>query len=259
MMPDLFRVVSLVRSVRVFRGLGDGDLAAVARAAHYRELDAGLCLFHQGTQVDCIYALCHGSVKLLQSKPKGHEVLLRFVNAGQLLGPMTAVDRPDYAFTAVAVRWCQALGWNIGVMAELMETYPRIALNALAELTVRMRELQARYCELATERVEQRVAQGLIRLADQVGYQTDGAFLIDVPLSRHELAQMTGTSLYTVSRLLSAWEREGVVDAGRQRVAILERQRLAAIAEARAERRSATLSGSGNGAPLSWADERRTR
>ncbi len=115
-------------------------------------------------------------------------------------------------------------------MASLMEECPRLALNALRDLTARLTDLQERYRELATERVERRVAHALLRLADQAGWKTAEGVLIDMPLSRQDLAEMTGTTLYTVSRILSGWQRDGLLDIGRQRVTILDSQGLLAIA-----------------------------
>jgi CRP-like cAMP-binding protein len=115
-------------------------------------------------------------------------------------------------------------------MAALMDQYPRIARNALSDVTARLRDLQERYRELATERVERRVAQALIRLAGQAGWKTERGVLIDMPLSRQDLAQMTGTTLYTVSRTLSGWQRHGLLEIGRQRVRILDFPGIVAIA-----------------------------
>ena len=108
--------------------------------------------------------------------------------------------------------------------------YPRIAISALRELTARLQDLRERYRELATERVERRVAHALIRLAGQAGWKTEDGVLIEMPLSRQDLAEMTGTTLYTVSRILCGWQRDGMLDIGRQRVIILDSAGLIAIA-----------------------------
>jgi CRP-like cAMP-binding protein len=93
------------------------------------------------------------------------------------------------------------------------------------------RRLLDRYQELATERVERRVARALLRLARQVGQKEEDGVLIGLPLSREDLAEMTGTTLYTVSRILSGWEHQGLVEAGRERVFIRDPHALVAIAE----------------------------
>jgi CRP/FNR family transcriptional regulator, nitrogen oxide reductase regulator len=94
----------------------------------------------------------------------------------------------------------------------------------------RLQELQNRYRELATERVEQRIARAVLRLG-KVTRSDDAAVSISFPLSRQDIAEMTGTTLHTVSRILSAWEQRGVVDGGRMRVVIRNPEALLAIAD----------------------------
>jgi CRP-like cAMP-binding protein len=75
------------------------------------------------------------------------------------------------------------------------------------------------------------VARALLRLARQAGQRAEDGVLIGLPLSREDLAEMTGTTLYTVSRILSHWEQQGFVEAGRERVLIHHPHALVAIAE----------------------------
>jgi CRP-like cAMP-binding protein len=87
--------------------------------------------------------------------------------------------------------------------------------------------------ELSTEQVQHRVAHALLRLANQAGTRTADGILIDLPLSRQDIAQMTGTTLHTVSRLLTSWEEKGLVKSGRQRVTVADPHRLFLLAEGR--------------------------
>lgn len=179
---------------------------------------------------DTVYVLHLGRVKLTESTPEGQQVLLRFIGPGEMFGPWAMLEGQVYPVSAQAVRWCQALAWNGKTLTTLMEGCPRIALNAVRELTARLLNLQELHLELATERVERRVAHALIRLAGEAGWKAEGGVLIDMPLSRQDLAEMTGTTLYTVSRILSAWQRDGLLAIGRQRVSILDSAGLMAIA-----------------------------
>jgi CRP-like cAMP-binding protein len=113
----------------------------------------------------------------------------------------------------------------------LMEKYPRVALNAIRLLAGRIQEFQDRLRELATERVERRIARTLIRLTRQAGRKTAEGVLIDLPLTRQDLAEMCGTTLYTVSRTLSQWESQGLVRSKREQVLVLFPHGLVQIAE----------------------------
>jgi|SRR5688572_9340866 len=124
-----------------------------------------------------------------------------------------------------------ALEWMGSVTTRLMERHPRLALNALQFVASRLHELEVRYRQLATEKVERRVARALLRLVQQAGRPIEAGVLIDLPLSRDDIAQMTGTTLYTVSRIVSRFETDGLLEAGRQRVVIRDPKALARIAD----------------------------
>jgi CRP/FNR family transcriptional regulator, nitrogen oxide reductase regulator len=98
-------------------------------------------------------------------------------------------------------------------------------------MTGYIQEMQERYHELATERVQQRIARVLLRLAAQSGRKMQDGVLIDLPFSRQDLAEMAGTTIYTVSRVVSAWEKQGLVSTGRERVTITNPHGLVRLAE----------------------------
>ena len=95
----------------------------------------------------------------------------------------------------------------------------------------RLASYQRRYQELLTTRVEQRLAQALVRLAEQIGRPQAGGILIDIPLTRADLAEYTGTTLFSVSRILRTWETQGLVESGRERVVVRDTAALADISD----------------------------
>ena len=110
--------------------------------------------------------------------------------------------------------------------------YPSLAASALQTVGSRLQDTQARVMEISNEQVEQRVAHALLRLAKQAGRKVEAGVEIDFPISRQDVAEMTGTTLHTVSRILSAWEDQGLVEGGRQRIVLRDTQRLHGLAEA---------------------------
>ena len=214
-----------------FRGLQTTDLQAVLQAAHHRRVQRNAFFFHQGDPASTFYVLARGEAKLTQVTPEGHQMLVRFAGPGECFGGIAALRNADYTLSAQAVEDCLALTWEGETLAQLMERYPRIALNVMAVQAGQYRQLLDRYQQLVTERVERRVARTLLRLAGQVGQKAEDGVLIGLPLSREDLAEMTGTTLYTVSRILSRWERQGLVETGRERVLIHQPHALVAVAE----------------------------
>jgi CRP-like cAMP-binding protein len=104
-------------------------------------------------------------------------------------------------------------------------------MNAVQFVAERLHDLQRRHRQAMTERVERRVARAVMRLARDAGRAVDGGVEIDFRISRQDIAEMTGTTLYTVSRLLSTWQEQGLLRSGRQRVTVTNPGALAALAD----------------------------
>jgi CRP-like cAMP-binding protein len=223
--------IQLLAQCPTFQDVDMDALQAVLRVAHHRQVEHDAFFFHQGDTATTFYVLAQGEVKLTQVTPEGHQMLMRFAGPGECFGGVAALRRAVYTLSAQAVEDCLALAWDGETLAGLVERYPRITLNMLEVVAGHYRRLLDRYQELATERVERRVARALLRLARQVGQKEEDGVLIGLPLSREDLAEMTGTTLYTVSRILSGWEHQGLVEAGRERVFIRDPHALVAIAE----------------------------
>ena len=224
-------MIQLFQKFKLFQGLGPSDLEAIVQAAHRRRVQKGSPFFHQGDTATVFYVLTEGQVRLTQLNAEGHNVLIGFVGPGGGFGIVAALANMVYPLSVQAVEDCQALGWDSQTLVHLMERHPHLTLNALQLVAERFQELQHRYQELATERVERRVARALLRLTRHSGRRVPQGVLIGVPLSRQDLAEMTGTTLFTVSRILRRWVEQGLVEAGRERVVILLPHGLVTIAE----------------------------
>jgi CRP-like cAMP-binding protein len=160
---------------------------------------------------------------------------VRYVSAGELFGVAQAMNLTHYPATAVAAVDSIALAWPSSSWRRLTVKYPSLASNALQTVGSRLQDTQARVLEISNEQVELRVAHALLRLAKQAGKKVDGGIEIDFPISRQDVAEMTGTTLHTVSRILSGWETEGLVEGGRQRIVLCNPERLRALAESKSD------------------------
>jgi CRP-like cAMP-binding protein len=223
--------VQHLRHIGLFRSLKEAELATIADAAWHRQVERGAFFFHEGDPAGILYVLAQGRVKLTQVTADGQEVLLRFAELGEMFGGLGMLGDTQYLVSAQAVEDCLALAWDSDTMTGLLERTPRLALNALQMLAEHVRDLQDRYRELATERVERRVARTLLRLASQTGRKMPGGILLDMRLSRQDLANMTGTTVFSVSRILSRWETQGLVKSRRERVLIRNPHALVVVAE----------------------------
>ena len=222
--------------VPLFQGLTADVLASIRGQAHSKAIGTGELFFNEGDHAEAFFVLTSGRVKLTQLTPEGHQVVLRIIGAGDAFGGAGAFGDLTYPVGAEAVEPAVALVWTSGTMRQLLETEPRVALNAVQFVAGRLHDLQRRHRQLMTERVERRVARALLRLVQEAGRRVDAGVEIDFPVSRQDIAEMTGTTLYTVSRLLSSWEERGIVRSGRQRIILTTPHVLVALAEDLPER-----------------------
>ena len=188
-------------------------------------------LFRQEDEAVYFWLLAKGRVRLSQITAEGEQVILHIAGPGEALGIVAVLSHFPYPVSAQAIEASTLLRWEAEQMQALMLRYPRMALNAVEILAEHVRHFQDRIRELATERVERRIARALLRLARQTGRRIPEGVLLDLPLTRQDLAEMCGTTLYTVSRTLSAWEQAGILSTGRARVVVRTPHRLVAIAE----------------------------
>lgn len=219
-------------TAELFAGLAPAIMAEAAQAAATRRLAKGDVLFDQGEEARACFVVLDGRVKLAQLTPDGNQVVVHYVGPGEMLAVAAIFVHTGYPGTASAVQDSTVLEWDRKTITRLMERHPRIALNALETVGKRFQALQERFRELATERVERRIARAVLRLARQAGKRLpEGGVLIDFPVSRQDIAEMTGATLHTVSRTLSAWESDGLIESGRQRIVIKKPHGLVQIAE----------------------------
>lgn len=225
-----------LKQVVVFEHCTDDDLHLILKNSITRSLEEGSFFFMQGDEAEYLYILTSGQVKLMQSNPNGQQVNLRTIYPWQMFGALGVTRGPGatYPATAETLENSTALAIQSAFLNSMMETRSYLSFDLMNLMTSYIQEMQARYRELATEKVEQRVANALIRLAGQAGIKSEKEAGIELSFSRQDVAEMTGTTLYTVSRLLSEWERKGILKTGREKIAIINPHELVRIADGQA-------------------------
>ena len=222
---------ALISRCALLQHLSPEECRAILDAGRVYEMPPGGFFFHQGQDSTMLYIIGDGRVKLSQVTPVGQQVIVNYFGPGEGLGIVMALNEQPYPLSAEAIEPCVAVGWNRETMLELMQRHSQLALNGLNMVGRRFSQMQNRFQELATQRVEQRVARALLRLVRQFGRRVEDGVLIDMPLSREDLAQMTGTNLYNVSRILSKWEALGWIATGRRQVTLKKAHELVALGE----------------------------
>jgi CRP-like cAMP-binding protein len=170
-------------------------------------------------------------VKITQFDWNGNEVILRINGSGEIIGAfgLLASATRTYCSTAQTLQPSTALVWEAASFESILGRFPIFHRNVTRVLQDRLQELEQRFRKVSTEKVGPRVSSQLIRLTKQLGLPIEGQ--VKIGLSRAELAQLTGTTLFTVSRLLCRWQSLGIVHAGRRAVLVRDVEALTEISQ----------------------------
>jgi CRP-like cAMP-binding protein len=226
---------SLIAGLPQFQGMLAEDLDHVLASARSLRVAKDAAIFEQEGEAHSFFLLLDGHVRVVKTTPDGQQVIVRYISAGELLGIAHALGLTAYPASAIAAVDCVVLAWPGALWTTFSARFPAFGANTYKTVGSRLSEAHTRLVEISTEQVEQRVAHALLRLAKQTGKKMEDGILIDFPISRQDIAEMTGTTLHTVSRLLSAWEAKGLVRSGRQKVTIVEPHRLFMLAGGQAK------------------------
>jgi len=208
------------QDIPLFSGLAEGELTDILKAAHRKKRASDEFFFMQGENAQIMYVLVHGRVRLFQTSQNGDQVLIKVIRPVTLFALVAMTQAQTYPVSAQAAEASEAIYWDRDMLMEFVIQYPTMAVNAMKFMAEQVKELQERLRQTATERVDRRLARTLIRLSSDFGKRTSEGILINIPLTRQELAEMSGTTLFTVSRILNKWEEQGYVICGRERVTI---------------------------------------
>jgi len=223
--------LALVRGFPIFKDTLPNDFAAILGQAQARQVPAGSSVFTQGAPAESFFVLLFGRLKVVQTTRDGQQIVLRHVNPGEIFGIAQALARPDYPATSIAVTDSRILVWPSTLWAAFIQRSPAFAQNAMQAIGQRLQQAHTRIQELTTEEAERRIAHAVLHLAEQSGRATDGGVLLNFPITRQDIAEMTGTTLYTTSRIMAAWDAGGLILSSRQNLLVKDVGALTAIAE----------------------------
>ena len=222
---------SLVAHLPLFAGFSAGISIRFLSESRSVRFAKNTAVFQQGEEAHSFFLLLHGHVRASKTTPAGEQIVVRYVAPGETFGVAKAIGLQRYPATATAVDDSVVLAWPSGTWPRLVEKFPALAANTLQTVGARLQETHTRVVEMSTQQVEQRIAHALLRLVKQSGRKVEHGLEIDFPISRQDIAQMTGTTLHTVSRTLSAWEGKGLVESRRQKIVVREPHKLFMLAE----------------------------
>jgi CRP/FNR family transcriptional regulator len=223
----------IIQALPVFAGLSERDWDKIADLFSERQYQKDDYIFLEGEAPEALYVIRSGKVKVLRHSTDGKDVVLRVCGSGQMLGTVATFDGGGYPGTAQVIEDCAVLVVARNDCLTLVQRYPVFALAVIADLGSRLRSSAEQIRSLAVERVEQRIARVLLKLAETAGSDTPEGRVIEMPLTRQDVADMTGTTVETAIRVMSKFRRGNLIRTRRGKVVLVEVEELQEIAEAR--------------------------
>jgi CRP-like cAMP-binding protein len=212
-----------------FKGLTPADLAKINTLFHEKGYTAGEMICAAGDPAERLFVIAEGRVGLLRHSLTGKEILLDILAAGEFFGSFSTSMDDVYLETAQAQTQTCVLTIGRDTFRHILDQYPAVALKVLDIMAERLQASNERIHQLSVLPVEGRIASILLRLSDKFGERREAGLLIQVPLSRDDLAAMTGTTTESASRVMSQFQKDGLIQSGRKWVAVTDREGLEAI------------------------------
>ena len=220
---------SLLRPLPPFSKLENGDIRAILDQATHHRFEEGVTVFEEGDKAAHFYLLLDGTIRVVRITLEGEFVTALHIPAGQLFGIAKALGQDRYPATAMAASEVLVLSWPTSLWSDFVSLYDGFASETYKTIGSRVNEMNTRIVEISTQHVEQRIARALMRLINQSGKKVAGGVEISFPMTRRDISEMTGTTHYTASRVLSAWEKEGLIISKRKRITVCDPHRMTVL------------------------------
>lgn len=210
--------INVLRQSPILSDLNDSEVAELADIAIDHGFTQGEFIFQEGDTADRFYIIAEGKVKIFKHSSLGSEFIIAFFGSGDMFGAVAAFTDEPYPSSARAVVETRAMEIKKEEFLPFIIKHPQVALRIIRIFGERLIDSQDRLRDLAGERVEQRLLKTLLRLFSSYGY--------DLPFTRQEIAEMTGTTTETVIRILSHLKEESVIQSARGKIIIIDDKKL---------------------------------
>ena len=212
---------SLLRKVPLFEGLGEEDLDAIAKVTITRSFGKDVVIILAEEEGDALFIISGGQVKVSIVSEDGREVILSLLGEGAVFGELSLLDGKPRSANVVATEPTELYMVRRSDFLQLVYRVPQIAIGLLAELASRLRKTDRKIEGLALLDVTSRISETLLQLANEQGTESEEGILLKSRPTHQQLANMSGTTRETVSRVLKRLENQGYISASGRSITIL--------------------------------------
>jgi CRP-like cAMP-binding protein/KaiC/GvpD/RAD55 family RecA-like ATPase len=213
-------VGSTLGGIPLFSSVSADDLSSLSRQFTKRRYRKGEIIFHKGDFGSTFHVINIGEVKLSIPSEKEVDVVLAHLGPGDFFGELALLDERPRSATAIATDSTETLALEREDFLDFVKLYPNVAVDILAILAQRIRNLNSQLESVILFRPQARLAQTLLKLVGTHGSEIPGGWKISVPLTQSELAEMVRASTGTIRRLLRDFREAGIVSIENHRYVI---------------------------------------
>ena len=216
--------LDFLRHVSLFESLDQQELEALSDVAFTRTFSKDNVIILAEEEGDTLFILKNGQVKVSIVSEEGREVILSLLGPGSVFGELSLLDGKPRSANVVATEETDLLMLRRADFLQLIYKTPQIATALLAELATRMRKTDRQIEGLALLDVTSRISDTLLQLATEQGAETTDGVTIESRPTQQELANMSGTTRETVSRVLKRLEGQGYINRNGRKITILREE-----------------------------------
>lgn len=211
-----------VSKVEIFKRLNHEDLLEIVKLTGHKTINKGDYLCHEGDELNTLFIINEGKVKLSKSNADGKEQILNILSSGDIFGEYHLFSQAPYNFSATALSASKICTLSKQHMDYLLDKHPSISGKILTEVSKKLIMTENLVMNLSNVNTDAKVAYVLLNLAQTYGQKVGGKIKIQMPINREEMANYAGVTRETMSRRLSVLEQKGILSFKGYKVIIIE-------------------------------------
>jgi len=221
LLPDRPSNISVIEACSLFNAVTSNQRQALAERSFMAFAERGESIWRAGTPAQIAAIAGVGFVKMTRSTPQGMEVAVELLGPGQVFGLLASIEGGIFPLTATAVTNCWYLKLPADIIRTTYEESNQFKDQMVRSISPRLRKAHEMMSRMSTGKVEQRIAATLLILVQSYGTETEEGMHIEVPLTRQDISEMAGTTVETTIRVMSRWQKEGLVTTRNQNITIV--------------------------------------
>lgn len=213
-------IIETLKKSEIFSSLKDDELRNISKLIETVTYKNNENIFVEGDPSDKFYLVAGGSVKILKHTMMGKDIILEIMSQGDVFGGVAVLDKKPFPASAQAMESTTIVWISRQNLLRIMDEYPILKLEIVKYFSDKLRDAHEMLKNIATERVEKRIASLLLKLSEKIGVDDDGYRKLDFPLTRQEISEMVGTTVETCIRTMSKLQKRGIIKSSNGRISI---------------------------------------